>query len=240
MTELPLNSASLAPLCTLNSLGPLELKFSVRVVLATDDSADVNAVRVLESQPEEASRRILRLLATYISFCAHPLVPAPPLFRNGLVMLACLKQHAVIGELLELAAYHDFQQIVAKGIRQQMHAAVASLIQNVEEWQRLLDETTDDQVQIYLLRALPIIVQRDSINRRDAAVRVIRFVDSQTDASQELLAEDLIVVLKDIGAPAAGLTGVHPGHPDAAGNRHSGSARKILGHASGRHRAGSE
>jgi hypothetical protein len=170
-------------------------------VLATDDSADVNAVRVLESQPEEASRRILRLLATYISFCAHPLVPAPPLFRNGLVMLACLKQHAVLGELLELAAYHDFQQIIAKGIRQQMHAAVASLIQNVGEWQRLLDETTDDQVQIYLLRALPIIVQRDSINRADAAVRVIHFVDSQTDASQELLAEDVIVVLKDIGAP---------------------------------------
>jgi hypothetical protein len=170
-------------------------------VLATDDSADVSAVRVLESLPEEASRRILRLLATYISFCAHPLVPAPPLFRNGLVMLACLKQHAVLGDLLELAAYDDFQNIVEKGISRQMHAAVASLIQGIEEWQRVLVETTAEQVRIYLLRALPIIVQRESVSRADAAARVIRFFDSQADASQELLAEDVLKVLTEIGAP---------------------------------------
>lgn len=201
MTEFPLDPESLAPLCTLNSLGPLELKFSVRVVLATDDSADVNAVRVLESQPEEASRRILRLLATYISLCAHPLVPPPPLYRNGLVMLACLKQHAVLGELLELAAYEDFQEIVDKGLPRHMSAAVASLIRDVEAWQQVLDATTDDQVQIYLLRALPIIVQRDSISRADAAARVIRFFDSQPDNSQELLADDVVGVLTEIGAP---------------------------------------
>ncbi|MFM8478041.1 MAG: SEC-C metal-binding domain-containing protein, partial [Planctomycetaceae bacterium] len=140
-------------------------------------------------------------LATYISFCSHPLVPAPPLFRNGLVMLACLKQHAVLAELLQLAAYDDFRKIVEKGLPRHMHAAVASLIQDVEEWEQLLSETTNEQVRIYLLGALPLIVQRDSLSRADAAARVIRFFDSQPDASQAFLANDVLVVLKDIGAP---------------------------------------
>jgi hypothetical protein len=190
-----------APLCTLNSLGPLELKFAVRVVLATDDRADVNAVSVLESQPEEASRRILLLLATYISFCSHPLLPVPPLFRNGLVMLACLKQHAVLAELLQLAAYDDFQKIVEKALLRHMHAAVASLIRDVEEWEQLLNESTNEQVRIYLLEALPVIIQRDSLSRADAAARVIRFFDSQPDASRAFLADDVLMVLINIGAP---------------------------------------
>jgi hypothetical protein len=193
------------PLITLNTLQELERYFAIRQICTADVKVPIEAIRVLQQQtPREASRLLLAALQENSGKYANPLLPLPSLFRNCLLLLAYFRESEAITPLLSLIEMKDFQAICSRGLSDVVEQAVAALLPGVPQWQEQVNKCADINVQMTLIRALPIIVYREDSSRSDAAGLLLRHFENAPAPSQQQIARSTVLSLFQLMDPASG------------------------------------
>jgi hypothetical protein len=191
-----MSSQPMTPLITLNSLQALEPHFAVRQICCADKKAPVQAIQVLQkATPSKASQLLLAALRENVDKNLSQLIPLHSLYRNCLLLLAYFRDSTSVTSLLSLIETEDFHQICMDGLPDVIAQAVAALLPGVPQWQEQVRTSTNINVQVTLIGALPIIVYREGSCRSDAAALLLNHFENAPIANQKLLAESTVLSL---------------------------------------------
>jgi hypothetical protein len=202
LTLPPLPSPDSLPLLpTVNSLGEYEVTFAVRELWAADEVPPERAIEIIRRNPQKGAALIFETLEDFLLKYNEAAIDLPRAFGNCLIVLASLQQADSADLLLTLLQDVDENCDLVQHCENLLPTIFAEMVSDITTWQSLVTKYNSVTGTECLFGALPAIVFRESLDRHDAAARIVRHFDSLAYPFNAISAASAVDALLDLAVP---------------------------------------